>query len=565
MTGPPGDRNGRDPSRVEPAGTVRDVTVEVDDQGGQPVDDDPADERPIADDVVEDEVVDDGEVVAPVPAEPWLDRINRRLRGIHPAAWLTLTGAVVFAWVFGRLGVQHHRNFGTWAFDMGIYDQSFWLVSRGGQSFVTVRGLEFWGHHFNPVAIAFAPFYWLGAGPEFLYVAQATALGAAAIPTYLIARDRFSNHWMGFVFAVVYLLYAPVQWISWANFHPEALVILPMLFAWWFAMRRSWRACVIALVVAMSCREDAALAVAIMGAVLMFTFRGDRGERHDKRMAIVIGVLGVAWYVVATKLIIPHFNGGEAPFYIEYFYGRYGGSTTEIARTILERPDMVVSDATQPDRIRFYRDLLLPWGGVPLAAPLHLLMAFPQLLASVIGASPYARMIRYQYTAVMIAPIVIAGIEGARLLWRYRFVRVALVPWLLVCAYVTNVAWSPSPLGTNDAVWSVSHPRHEAMRDAVEMVPDDAAVTATYSMLPHLSQRERIYDWPNPWVPSYWGNDDIERLPDPSVIDYVVIDRTQVGDAQLELLDELVGPDGEFEVLMDVDDIVVGRRRNAGE
>ena len=53
-------------------------------------------------------------------------------------------------------------------------------------------------------------------------------------------------------------------------------------------------------------------------------------------------------------------------------------------------------------------------GFLPLASPLHLLMAAPQLLASVIGGSPYARQILYQYTSVMIAPIFIAAIEGAR-------------------------------------------------------------------------------------------------------------------------------------------------------
>ncbi len=41
-----------------------------------------------------------------------------------------------------------------------------------------------------------------------------------------------------------------------------------------------------------------------------------------------------------------------------------------------------------------------------------LLMAAPQMLASVIGSSPYARQIRYQYTSVMIAPLIIAAIEG---------------------------------------------------------------------------------------------------------------------------------------------------------
>ena len=146
------------------------------------------------------------------------------------------------AWVvlFGRLAVQNHRNFGTWSYDMGIYDQGFWLVSQGGSTFMTVRGLDFWGHHLNLIAFAFTPFYWLGAGPSFLYAAQAVALGLGAVPTYLIARDRFERPWIGLLFAFVYLMYAPIQWISWAMFHPEALVISPMLFAWWFATRQRW-------------------------------------------------------------------------------------------------------------------------------------------------------------------------------------------------------------------------------------------------------------------------------------------------------------------------------------
>ena len=101
---------------------------------------------------------------------------------------------------------------------------------------------------------------------------------------------------------------------------------------------------------------------------------------------------------------------------------------------MLRHPNRVVRDATQPDRLRFYRDLLLPLGGLPLAAPLQLLMAVPQMLASVIGAQPVRRAASsYQYTAMMIAPIVIAAIEGGRMLWRFKVVRRLLIPWLLVC------------------------------------------------------------------------------------------------------------------------------------
>ena len=487
-------------------------------------------------------------------------RLRGRLAEIHPAAWTVGLLAIVFAVVFGRLGVQQHQNFGTWAYDMGIYDQGFWLVSRGGQSFVTVRGLEFWGHHVNLIVLAFVPFYWLGAGPSFLYVAQAVVLGAGAVPTYLIARDRFRNEWMGLVFAVVFLLYAPVQWIAWANFHPEALVITPFLFAWWFAQRGRWVAFFVALVIALSTREDTAMAVFVMGGVLWWMFRRSGRSERDQWMALATAGLGVVWYLVTTRFVIPYFNQGEQPFYVGYFFGHYGDSMPGIARTMLERPDRVVSDATQPDRLRFYRDLFLPLGGMPLLAPLQLLMAVPQLLASVIGLSPYARTIRFQYTSVMVAPIMIASIQGAWTIWRFALVRRVLVPWLLVCAYVTNIAWSPSPWGANSAVWVGPNPRHDAMRTAIELVPDDVSVSSTYSMLPHLSHREQIYDWPNPWVPSYWGNDDEFRLPDPESIEFVVVDRQQVGPAQLDLLERLVGVGGEFEVLFDDDDVVVGRR-----
>ena len=162
---------------------------------------------------------------------------------VHPASWLVWFAAALFAVVFGRLGVQNHRNFGTWSYDMGIYDQGFWLVSQGGDTFMTVRGLDFWGHHVNLIGYAFVPFYWLGAGPSFLLRRpghRARARRRARVPD----RPRPVPHpWMGLVFAVVYLMYAPLQWISWAMFHPEALVITPFLFAWWFATREHWGWC----------------------------------------------------------------------------------------------------------------------------------------------------------------------------------------------------------------------------------------------------------------------------------------------------------------------------------
>jgi uncharacterized membrane protein len=485
---------------------------------------------------------------------------------------LVLAGIAVWAAIFATLGVRNHRNFGTWAFDMAIYDQAFWLVSRGGSTFMSVRGLDVWGHHVNLVAYLFAPFYWLGAGPEFLYIVQNVSIALGALPVYLIAKNRLGTPWMGLIFATAYLLYAPTQWISWINFHPEALVITPFLFAWYFFLRR-WRGWYwVAIGVVLIMREDAALAVTMLGIVILIATRHSNTRRADVRMAIGTTLLGAFWYLVSSKVVIPHFNEGQPPFFLSWFFAHYGGSFGGIVETIVRHPDRLVSDAIQPDRIRFYRDLGLPLAGLAILSPLHLLMAAPTMLASIISSSQFARQIQYQYTSVMIAPILIASIEGARRLWRFTRWRAVIVLTLLACAYVSNVAWSPSPIGNAYGVWRRNDAHAEALRNAVEVVPDGASVSSSFNIGPHLSRRRESYDWPNPFWPAYWGNGgtDCVHFPSASEIDYLALDMTYFrGEGALyasdaAFIDSLIAPGGEFDVVFEQDDVIVARRVKPG-
>jgi hypothetical protein len=155
----------------------------------------------------------------------------------------------------------------------------------------------------------------------------------------------------------------------------------------------------------------------------------------------------------------------------------------------------------------------------------------------------------------------IASIEGAKTLWRFKPARTILPIWLLLCAYTTNVAWSPSQLNdANYAVWSQPNPRHDSLREALTYIPDDAAVSASYQLLPHLAHREHIYDWPNPFWASVWGNDDCAHLPDPTTIDYVAIDRSQIGATNQTLFDDMIEPGGPFDIVFEDDNVVVAKR-----
>ena len=62
-----------------------------------------------------------------------------RLRRPSVAAGLLIA---TYIGVFGRLTWAQHENFGTFGYDMGLYDQGIWLLSRFQDPFVTIRGLH---------------------------------------------------------------------------------------------------------------------------------------------------------------------------------------------------------------------------------------------------------------------------------------------------------------------------------------------------------------------------------------------------------------------------------------
>jgi uncharacterized membrane protein len=126
----------------------------------------------------------------------------------------------IYVATFGTLTWKHHSNFGTFAFDMGIYDQAIWLLSRFHVPFVTVRGLNYFGHHVNPVTILFVPAYWLGAGPRFLYLVETIWMAAGAVPVYLLGRDRLGDPWLGAALAASFLAFPSLGWINRWHFHP---------------------------------------------------------------------------------------------------------------------------------------------------------------------------------------------------------------------------------------------------------------------------------------------------------------------------------------------------------
>src|SRR6266516_2463414 len=131
--------------------------------------------------------------------------------GSDRAAEIVLA-AVVAAWIgtFSVLVYLKHVRFASVDFDMGIHDQSIWLLAHF-RGFMTVRGLQVFGHHATPGYFLFVPFYWLGGGPHLLNITQVCVAALGAIPVFLLTRFRSGSAWAGTALGIAFLLHPALQ------------------------------------------------------------------------------------------------------------------------------------------------------------------------------------------------------------------------------------------------------------------------------------------------------------------------------------------------------------------
>ena len=477
----------------------------------------------------------------------WVRYLQRPTAG--PVTALVAMIAAYIA-VFGSLTWSQQSNFGTFGFDMGIYDQGIWLLSRFKNPFLTIRGLEYFAHHVNLITVLFVPAYWLGAGPHFLYAVETVWMALGAVPAWLLARDRLGNAWTALGLAGAFLLYPSLEWINWWHFHPDALIITPLMTAYWLATRKQWGWFWVALGVALACKEDAALAVAVLGLVIAFKHR-------QRALGALTTVAGVAWFMICTKAIIPLANGGRAPFYTTFFPG-LGTSVPAILVNLVVHPTRWLKRVLARSRWTYYAQLLWPVALLPLLSPGVLAIGGPQLMVNTLSGDNYTHNIQYHYTAIVIAAVFLALVEGVARRGRNPTGHRFLVGLVLAASLAANVAWSPSPLGVkyHSGIWARPQAKHKALNAALGMIPDGAATSASYYIDDHLTHRTLIYEFPNPWVTTNWGINN-EHPPDPSKVDWLIVD-TSLNGSSAGLYNTLITT--EFSVVFSRDGIVVAHR-----
>lgn len=402
--------------------------------------------------------------------------------------------------------------------DLSYYLRIVWGVATGHWDHPLVQAPHLIGLHLEPILLGFALFGFLRVPlVPLLLTAQAIAVGLAAWPAYRMVLRGTASRRMALTAAVAVLLYPTLTVATLHDFHPVTLAIAPLLgLIDALDERRFARAAVLGLV-ALSCREDIALQLACVAALIVVRPAWVVGAAslppRSRVVAAAAGVFLIGYCLGYLVLIQPRYVPATGSYGLHFGHltqalGAEIHSGRDLLLVALRRPLALAAALLTRDRVLYPVLLLGAVAFLPLARPWPLVGALPVLAVNTLSGFPRVRTLESHYTTA-VAPFVL----GAALLGVVRLVRwsrsegrdlfrlrLAVAGALLGCGLVAHIFHGGSPLALRSSrfAWRLfrDEPSAPALRREIRAVPASASVAARPGVLAHLAERPRAMSPP---------------------------------------------------------------------
>jgi hypothetical protein len=384
---------------------------------------------------------------------------------------------------------------GAHAEDTAYYNQILWNTLHGNFLAGNVQQERLYhpppsndlALHVSPVLFGILPLYALFPHHLTLLIIRNVALAAAAWPLFLCVRERMGDT-AGIVAVVLYLANPAVIAQGGEAFYLLQLAPLPFFGAFRAFVREEFGEFLVWMGLAMSMREDVAIAMAGFG--LWALIQG----RHRQLRWVGAGLgMPMVWWGVTTLLIQPAF-------------GRWGNSAFDVAlaggahtpwgtyQTLVGNTSWILDELREGGLEYVYRLLravafLGVLGGEGLIAAPNVVANLFLARAFYSGIDPFSRFALLPSCALIGATVVIVSrIAQAPHCDR----RVFAVAVLFLLPSVSLLDGAKDAIQVRLGSYTV---RNDAavLREAIASIPDDASVAAPNYALPALASRSKLF------------------------------------------------------------------------
>ena len=417
--------------------------------------------------------------------------------------WIASILGLAYAASFSALSLLQHAAFHTHAFDLGLHQQAAWSALHGEGLRYTLflawhpQLTSLLGDHVNLILFPISLLYFFHDGPETLLVVQALIVGSAAIPLFGLARRLLGSAGLGVAFAAVFLLHPAIHGANLYDFHAVLPAAAFVVWAFYLAEAGSRYGLAVVVVLALSCQENTALVVALLG-VWMYL----RGRR---RAGPLVFLAGVGWFAVCFFWILPAFNPGTGSNHFTR-YAHLGATWAEVARNLVLHPTLFLGRLADPQVQAYLVAILAPTGFLGILAPEVLLVAGSEIGLNLLSDFPPQTTIDYQYAAMTVAVASVAAVYGTARLKRAVEARRGPSPVVAkvaaIAALAASVVYHAQSYGTlrplsgrvQLVVRQTDHSRLGAR--FLAQIPPGVPVSAQSDVVPHLCDRRSVYLFP---------------------------------------------------------------------
>jgi uncharacterized membrane protein len=428
--------------------------------------------------------------------------VGRTLFSPRARRWLplsiVLTATVGYAIYMSVFTLFMHGRFQTYGYDLGQYDNIFYTTLHGHWMRDTPlhfdRNWEQLRGHAELSVFFFLPFYAIKPGAQTLLVIHSCMIALGAIPLYRFAARRLPRAYAALL-ALAYLLYPPTHGLQFYDIHFQPISAAFVLMVIDFVDDRRWWLCGVAFVLALGCREDVSIGLAMLGTFLMVT-------GHRVRAGAVMAVTATIYFVLMRFIIMPSFG----PFWFQDTYKElqpqgapnFGG----IIATLISNPIFTVHSMLTTEKLRYALQLLLPLAFLPVRRSWLAISFVPGSIFTIL-TTQYAPTIDigFQYSGHFL-PYLFAA--AALCLTTYpaegpgRERRPAALATLVTATILCGIHWGAIP--PRDSIhggfntFSMRPPtaadrqKDKDLKELNAMVPPTASVAMSEAEMPHVSR-----------------------------------------------------------------------------
>ncbi|HXU27023.1 MAG TPA: DUF2079 domain-containing protein [Bacteroidia bacterium] len=436
-----------------------------------------------------------------------------------PSTWQVIILSFFFL-LYLITGVTNHYLFRSYACDYGVYNFAFWDYAHFRISpclIFHIKDLKvnFLQDHFSLTLFFLIPFYWLLnwlTGTYTLLILQTTAiiLSGWILSKYITLKSN--NSWVG-VGAMLYYFLMQARYASMASDCNLAIFsncLIPF-FLYYFEKKKYLISGIIFLIALVS-REDMPLVFIFIFLTLIIIHWK---EKERIIFCSLLIVFSVSYFIILFSLIIPSLEE-PGKHYSLFTYSTLGKTPFEALKFIFAHPLKTFNllfhnQLNNPEydgvKTEFYITYLISGGFILILKPQYIIWFIPIIAQKMFDDLP-ARWSIYGYYAIPVAtmlPISAFLIIGSIKKTYFKYATTVL--FCLLAWFATDRSFNREaralpwtwPLKENifDASFFDSKLNINKVYKSLELIPENAKVSASNFYVPHLSQRRYIYMFPD--------------------------------------------------------------------